>query len=254
MSSSTQIQWPLMKMITFLSLKGGAGKTTALMAAASSLAADGHKLALFEADINAPLIGWEHNAKANGLWPDTCIRLPAESWDAFETSYATAETAGCDFALVDTAGGGSDLNTGILVNSDIIIVPCALAHLDIETALSTMEYVITTLKADGTLRHFVLLFNRVPTQLAASHTEMMAELAELPTFQTQLKQRNAYEVLPKVGPLHAYLASLEATGQATDRLRARHYRSAVLEADALAKDILDVLAMEGPKHAIATSA
>ena len=56
-----------MKLITFASFKGGAGKTTATMAVCSSLIARGKKVALIDADENTPLLDWQEEAlKSDG--------------------------------------------------------------------------------------------------------------------------------------------------------------------------------------------
>ena len=56
--------------------------------------------------------------------------MPAGTERELERSFEAAERAGCDLALVDTAGGGSDLNTTVMVNSELVIIPTALTTID----------------------------------------------------------------------------------------------------------------------------
>lgn len=81
-----------MKLIPFVSFKGGAGKTTALMAVASCLVARGERVALFEADENAPLARWRQNAMTNETWSEQVLLLPAASERDLERSYERADS------------------------------------------------------------------------------------------------------------------------------------------------------------------
>ena len=111
-----------MKLVTFASWKGGAGKSTALMAAACSLVAQGRRVALFEADPNATLRRWRENARASDTWDDRCDIYVADDMESFEASHEQALNAGFEIALVDTQGGATELNNTILANSAIIII------------------------------------------------------------------------------------------------------------------------------------
>ena len=112
-----------MKIVAFASFKGGSGKTTALMAACSSLVAQGVRVALFEADRNAPLSLWRERALAQQTWDESCRIYPPDELASFEGSFEAAEKEGYDVALADTRGGASDLNDAILVNADLVVVP-----------------------------------------------------------------------------------------------------------------------------------
>ncbi len=59
-----------MKQITFASFKSGAGKTTAVMATATTLAQMGKRITFIDADENIPLIEWHGNAVKPGTWSD----------------------------------------------------------------------------------------------------------------------------------------------------------------------------------------
>lgn len=66
-----------MKLVTFTSFKGGAGKSTALMAAVPGLLAAGKRLALLEADENDTLALWRSNARESGTWDEAVTILEA---------------------------------------------------------------------------------------------------------------------------------------------------------------------------------
>lgn len=77
-----------MKLVTFTSFKGGAGKSTALMAAVPGLLASGKRLALLEADENDTLALWRSNARDSGTWDEAVTIHEAADLGSFEASYA----------------------------------------------------------------------------------------------------------------------------------------------------------------------
>ena len=42
--------------------------------------------------------------------------------------HATAD--GCEIGLIDTRGGGSDLNQAILLNADVTVIPTSLSAME----------------------------------------------------------------------------------------------------------------------------
>ena len=185
-----------MKLISFVSFKGGAGKTTALMAIASLLLARGHRIALFEADENAPLARWKENAEAIGTWSERCSLSTCDTPDAVGRAHAAAEAAGRGFALADTAGGGSDLNTLLISNSDLVVIPTALSVLDLDEAITTLEFVTETL-ARGIGRPIParLLFTRFPQgRLKSTEQANLDAVRPLPRLKARLTERAAARI------------------------------------------------------------
>lgn len=115
-----------MKQITFASFKGGAGKTTAVMAVTSALADMGKKVALIDADENLPLVEWRESAGKADTWSDDISVFEADDLKAFEEAFESATKRGFDYAIIDTRGGGSELNNACLINTDLVIIPSAL--------------------------------------------------------------------------------------------------------------------------------
>ena len=229
-----------MKLITFGSFKGGSGKTTALMAAASSLIAQGHKIALLEADQNAPLTEWRKNGLARGTWDDNCQILPADQIATFETSYEKAEKDGVQYVLADTQGSASDLNDAIFVNSNILVVPTALTSLDITAALDTMDYAINLFMASKDDVPTAILIQRLPVgKLTIAQSAELAQLQSLPMFETQFHSRDAFASLASRGLLHKYCEVLD--NDPSKRIAARHLAVAKEEADSFVRDLLDEL-------------
>lgn len=237
-----------MKLIAFASFKGGAGKTTALMAVASSLIHRGHKVALFEADENQPLDQWRQNAETIGTWSERCRLYPADDVERFGLSFETAESDQVDIGLIDTQGGGSDLNNTILLNAQLIVVPTALTTLDIDASLETFEYVAELLKGEGVDTPIAMLITRLPVgKLTTSQRDDLTLLETLPQFESRLSARDAFATTKAKGLLHILEQKLAA--DPAKRLMARHIATATREADLVTKDMLDALALEEPAHA-----
>ncbi|MCF3931798.1 hypothetical protein L1787_00015 [Acuticoccus sp. M5D2P5] len=227
-----------MKIIAFTSLKGGAGKSTALMAAASVLVEAGLRIACFEADDNRPLAVWKNNGTSEKTWDDNCRLYPAFDTDQFATAVEHATTDGCEIALVDTRGGGSDLNQAILLNADVVVIPTSLSVMELDEALQTLEYVVEVHKAAAMEAPAGLLINRIPTTSLSSRERYNLELlAEMPVLDTTLPTRRAYADIKALGHLHLYHRQLMQ--QSSKRVMASHIRLALIEARKLTAELLD---------------
>ena len=232
-----------MKMVVFTSFKGGCGKSTTLIAAASVLAEMGKRVALFEADDNTPLTIWRRNAEANGLWDEACSVYDAQTLEAFEASYEQAEADGCEIALIDTRGGNSELNQVILLNSSLTIIPSSLTYYEIHEALQSMRYVVELQKRIDAVHPVGLSLNRFPNgKLSLSEQDGLDALDTVPVFETRLGARKAFADLGALGLLHMHHRNLLATPG--KRISASHTQVALQEARALTREILQTLEEE----------
>ncbi|WP_029063652.1 AAA family ATPase [Labrenzia sp. DG1229] len=229
-----------MKIISFVSFKGGAGKTTALMAVTSCLIEQGYKVALFEADNNKPISEWSKYAISKNTWHKNASVFIANNEADFESAYNQALETGRDFALIDTHGGGSELNNMVIVNSDAIILPTALTVLDTDETLATFKYAIEVAMAAEIEIPTFIMKTRVPTaKLTQAQNRTSQLLDEMPCLEAGLHSRNAFEDMKFKGLLHQVLRKLEANPN--DRLIANNYRTAAKEAESLTNGILAIL-------------
>jgi cellulose biosynthesis protein BcsQ len=195
-----------MQLVVLTSFKGGSGKTTTLIAAASLLAQKGMRVALFEADENEPLTAWNRTTGNRGTWDDRC------------TVYRALE-----IGLIDTRGGGSEFNQVILMNAAMVIIPSSLTVLEINESLQTMRYVSEFQKRVGQACPVALSLNRTPTG--------------------QLPARQAFADISGLGHLHRYHQMLlESPGK---WIAASHLAVALAEARAFADELLAALQEEG---------
>lgn len=229
-----------MKQITFASFKGGAGKTTAAMAVTSTLVSMGKRVALIDADENSPLLEWRDTAAAAGTWSDKIEVYGADDLRSFETSFEEASGKNFDFAIIDTRGGGSELNNACIVNTDLVIIPSALTTLDMMQALSTFEHTIELLQSMQMDIPVALLIQRVPVgKLTVSQKQDLSALSELPRCKTMLHSRDAFASLGRRGLFHLVHAQIAA--DPIKRISASHIATAMDEAWALTNDLLEAL-------------
>lgn len=126
-----------MQLITYFAPKGGTGRTTAMMATASSLVSAGHSVAVLDLTEQARP-GWTFGASFISQWEDRMVETGADA-DQFVTAPAfddkTAEEAldrffreGFDYVLVDTARHPDSATAWIMNQSDLVIVPMRSPH------------------------------------------------------------------------------------------------------------------------------
>jgi chromosome partitioning protein len=106
--------------LTVASTKGGAGKTTIVMALAGTLAAEGLRVAVVDADPNRAYASWAEQA-----YEGPAIAVRAEA----------------DLVLVDTAGFGNRAALLAMAAADAVLVPCTPSRADVEQAAKTLELV-----------------------------------------------------------------------------------------------------------------
>jgi cellulose biosynthesis protein BcsQ len=229
-----------MRQITFASFKGGAGKTTAAMAVTSALSQKGKKVALIDTDENMPLNEWREHARKAGTWSDDIQVFEADDLRSFERAFEDSEKQNFDYAIIDTRGGGSELNNACVINTNLVIIPSALTQLDMTQALTTFEHTIGLHQSMELEIPTALLIQRVPVgKLTVSQKQDLAALSELPCCETQLHSRDAFASMGKRGLLHLVHAQMKSDPM--KRISANHVSTALDEANSLANDLLETL-------------
>lgn len=229
-----------MKQITFTSFKGGAGKSTAVMALTSALVQSGKSVALIDTDENIPLIDWRESAIKNDTWSDSISVFEADDMRSLERAYEEAENKKFDYMIIDTRGGGSELNDACIINTSFVVIPSALTTLDMTQALATFEHVIHTHQSVNIEIPTALLMQRVPVgKLTNSQKQDVVSLSTLPMFKTRLHARDAYSALGKRGLLHKTYEALKAVSM--KQISANHLITAIEEAQSFANDIIEEL-------------
>ena len=184
-----------MKNITFMSFKGGAGKTTTLFLLVAAINDRGGRVTLVNADEEPHLEEWRENGIELGHWDEERIQLfAAEDDEDLTAAMEAAEAFGADYFICDTKGGGSDLNHSIILNSDFIVVPTHICRQELDSTFRTMEYVTEFLEEEGATVSSGFLINRVPfykgqfdpDRLTQEDSEGWDLLKGFPKFETKI--------------------------------------------------------------------
>jgi chromosome partitioning protein len=150
------------KIISFISRKGGTGKTTSAIHFATMLHSLGHSLAMLETDTNYTLNTlrkmelYKTGAKESAVFPI----IGSEDQKALE-DIKELENRKLDFIVVDSAGKTTDEHIKRLsLKSDLVIVPTSLTPNDLLVTYQTVEDIKPALEENKNLK-ILVLSNRV---------------------------------------------------------------------------------------------
>ena len=124
------------KVLTVASTKGGAGKTTIVMALAGTLAAEGLRVAVLDADPNRAYASW-----AEAAYEGVPVAVRAEADEARLAAAIDELAPTTDLVLVDTAGFGNRAALLAVAAADAVLVPCTPSRADVEQAAKTLQLV-----------------------------------------------------------------------------------------------------------------
>ena len=126
-----------MKVVSFVTQKGGSGKSTTAASVAVTAFEEGRRVFLLELDKQGTLSDWMDSRKAE-KGPDF-ERIDAS---ALDTALATLRGAGYDLVLIDTPGIDSPAANAAMKVADLCLVPCRPTATDLRGCLPTVQSII----------------------------------------------------------------------------------------------------------------
>ncbi len=176
------------KILTVASTKGGAGKTTIVMALAGTLAAEGLRIAVVDADPNRAYASW-----ANSAYEGAAVDVRAEDDEARLAEAIDELTPTADLVLVDTAGFGNRAALLAIAAADAVLVPCSPSRADVEQAAKTLQLIEGTARAARRAIPAKVVPSRVKAATAVSkHTLAELDAAALPRTTAGISDRVAF--------------------------------------------------------------
>src|SRR5947209_463335 len=122
-----------MRVIIFVTQKGGAGKTTLAVNCAVAAASRKKRVLVIDLDAQASAENWYQDREA-----ESPQLVKASTWD-LPDALARAKTAGFDYVMIDTPGRDEPSTTAAIRAADFCIVPCRPTPVDLKATLPTSD-------------------------------------------------------------------------------------------------------------------
>lgn len=173
--------------------KGGAGKSTTILALASTIAEQGAKVAIIDADPNKPISDWrEGGSKAN-------IDVISDVTESNIREKINDAAASAQFVFIDLEGTASRMTSRAIMRADLTIIPLAGSALEAKQAARAVTLVRESGEDIGRDLPYVLAFNRTspPPFAKRIEREIAAQMRanDMPVLDTHLHNRQAYNAM-----------------------------------------------------------
>lgn len=195
-----------MPIVSFVTPKGGAGKTTATVLIACGLAERGHRVAIIDTDPNQPIQSW---AEKDIPPPPSITVYPNVKEVNLLDTIDTAEEHH-DWVLIDGEGSANLASSYSIAASQFVIVPAQKSQLDAKEAVKAIKMIQNasrSIKADIPFR---LLFMRTNASVVAGvQRAIETNFGEVEAMPVELAERSAYQAIFAYG---GSLSTLPKTG------------------------------------------
>lgn len=181
-----------MPVITVANPKGGAGKSTAALVLATSLAQQGASVVILDCDPNRAIEGWRAGSSKNPVIVDGGITESTitSKLDEYRKKY--------QFVFVDLEGTASRLMSRALARAQLVIIPIQASPPDAELAARAIHLIREEEQAFEKTIPYRVLFTRTSPAIASKlETQITAQLkaSEVPMFRNHLNERSAYKAM-----------------------------------------------------------
>ena len=194
------------KVISFISRKGGTGKTTNAINLATMLYSLGHKVLMVETDTNYTLNTIRKmEIFKSGANEDQLFKIiPSEDSLVLE-NLPSYTKGGYDFIIIDTAGKTTDASIKkICVKSDLVVIPTSLSQNDLLVTFQTVE----DLKHAKDLNHnlkIAILPNRINANMKNKTVTNLLQQLDASILENYVPSKNMYSQCSTILPEKEYL-------------------------------------------------
>lgn len=226
-----------MAVISIGNPKGGAGKTTLALVLADTLATNGARVTVIDADPNAIIEKWAQKRERAG-W-DLPYRVIPRPTQAEMISTIDRVSNEDEFVIVDLEGSASQMTSRALARSHMVLVPFNLSPIDAELAAQAVRAIKEEEEALRRSIPFRLVRSRTNAAIATKTAKRIVDAinaAELPLLDTSLVERAAYRDIFEFGLLLSEL----------DKGSGQQVENAIKNAGELAQSVVAALREEYP--------
>ncbi|MDI7862366.1 ParA family protein [Rhizobiaceae bacterium n13] len=181
-----------MPIITVANPKGGAGKSTATLVLATSLAQQGASVMILDCDPNRVIKGWRAGVSKNPVIVDGDVN------ESTITTKLDEYRRQFQFVFVDLEGTASRLMSRALARAQLVIIPIQASPTDAELAARAIRLIQEEEQAFEKTIPYRILFTRtspaIATKLEKQITFQLTE-SEVPMFRNHLNERSAYKAM-----------------------------------------------------------
>lgn len=198
-----------MPIISFANPKGGAGKTTTALLAATQLSDAGATVAIIDADPERWISQW-------GALPGkpSAIRIISDVTEDTIVDVIEREAGQAQFVIVDLEGTASLMVANAIGMSDFVTIPLQGSSMDAKGGAKVLRLIASQAKlARRTIPHAVVLTRTSAAVRSRSLKNVAGELAEagIPVFETAIVERAAYRDLFDFGGTLSSLDSAQTS-------------------------------------------
>ena len=186
-----------MPVFSFVSSKGGSGKTTSSVIMAGEVAAAGADVIIIDADPNRPLERW---AKLSGK-PDNIQVIVDESAETIVDTITEAREK-AKVVIVDLEGTATDRIGFAISQSDLVLVPIQGSVLDANEAAKSIKLIRQMSKVINREVAYRLFFSKIPAVIQEKtykNIHAQFESADIPMLNSALIDRAAFRSLFSLG-------------------------------------------------------
>lgn len=193
-----------MHVITFLSQKGGSGKTTLSVHTAVAAEAAGKKVCIIDADPQESATTWGMSREKPAP-----IVATAQASD-LDAALSAAEAEGIDLAIIDAPPHAAPTASQIARRSDLVLVPIRPSAFD----LAAVPAIVDIIRASKSRGAFIL--SACPFRAPEiEETRLALESYNLPIFPSEIVDRRAFARAVTTGRA---VTEFESNGKAAEEI------------------------------------
>ncbi len=215
-----------MAVISFVSPKGGVGKTTAAVILASELSRSGEKITLIDADPNKPIVRWQNLGSA----PPSLRVIEDKSEDTILDNIGSA-ARDARMVIVDLEGTASLRVSYAISRSDLVLIPVKGSMLDAQEAAKAINLIHRTEQAFQRDIPYAVLYSQMPAAIMRRNfKDIKQQFVDLkvPTLDTHIIEREAYRTIFSIGGTVHNLTDRHVGGLPAAKENSSEYASEVI--------------------------